>query len=384
VDKAFSLYSSQYAIAFKDDDGEVRSVVFERRNRVSNHPIPQISPIETDEDLSDAIQYFHHAVDDGLSAQSGFSGISSGSSTIRRRVTVKVHITVDYDGHLSDACSAASFDDDDDMDFCAGSPDSCLSFDEPLELARGQHRIVRHTTSSSTVSDSPQAASLALSDHPLDDDWLQDQHRLAREASVGVTPPPSDYQISLHSHGSLASSRDLGLLRISTGGGACERVRRDGPKSPSRELHESWFDEQERLSREAHIPVSVFKPSSTSTMRNIGSAAARRCRRRLSEQRRLLGESHTRLPAIYETLEDSDDKLGSDADVEHDLGTVSDSTPKVAAQKQPFDFPDTDSRPDPDFWKDLVSASAVLEAISRKPIPCDHCCQVRPPTPACR
>lgn len=78
-------------IAYKDDDGEV-------------------TDIATDTDLTEAIQYFQAGTDDPptSSAASILSGRSFGS----RRITLRVHITVDYDGpSLSDTSSLASMDD---------------------------------------------------------------------------------------------------------------------------------------------------------------------------------------------------------------------------------------------------------------------------------
>lgn len=77
-------------IAYKDDDGEV-------------------TDITTDSDLTEAIQYFQAGSDDPpiSSAASILSGRSFGS----RKITLRVHITVDYDGpSLSDTSSLASMD----------------------------------------------------------------------------------------------------------------------------------------------------------------------------------------------------------------------------------------------------------------------------------
>ena len=90
VEQCFSLSATSYAIAYKDDDGEV-------------------TDITTDSDLTEAIQYFQAGSDDPptSSAASILSGRSFGS----RRITLRVHITVDYDGpSLSDTSSLASMD----------------------------------------------------------------------------------------------------------------------------------------------------------------------------------------------------------------------------------------------------------------------------------
>ncbi|KAG1728086.1 hypothetical protein EDB19DRAFT_168367 [Suillus lakei] len=90
VEQCFSLYATSYVIAYKDDDGE-------------------ITDITTESDLTEAIQYFQAGSDDPplSSAASILSGRSFGS----RRITLRVHITVDYDGpSLSDTSSLASME----------------------------------------------------------------------------------------------------------------------------------------------------------------------------------------------------------------------------------------------------------------------------------
>jgi hypothetical protein len=84
------LNATSFTIAYTDDDGEV-------------------SDITTDTDLTEAIQYFQAGSDDPplSSAASILSGRSFGS----RKITLRVHVTVDYDGpSLSDTSSLASMD----------------------------------------------------------------------------------------------------------------------------------------------------------------------------------------------------------------------------------------------------------------------------------
>jgi hypothetical protein len=90
VEQCFSLYATSYAIAYKDDDGEV-------------------TDITTDSDLTEAIQYFQAGSDDP--PISSAASILSGRSFGNRKITLRVHITVDYDGpSLSDTSSLASMD----------------------------------------------------------------------------------------------------------------------------------------------------------------------------------------------------------------------------------------------------------------------------------
>ncbi|KAL5537219.1 hypothetical protein ACEPAF_1042 [Sanghuangporus sanghuang] len=90
VEQSFSLQAFSFSIAYKDDDGEV-------------------TDITSDVDLTEAISYFQAGVDDlpVSSAASILSGRSFGS----RRITLKVFVTVDYDGpSLSDTSSLVSLD----------------------------------------------------------------------------------------------------------------------------------------------------------------------------------------------------------------------------------------------------------------------------------
>lgn len=90
VEQCFSLYATSYAIAYKDDDGEITNIT-------------------TETDLTEAIQYFQAGDDAPLSSA---ASILSGRSFGQRKVTLRVNITVDYDGpSLSDTSSLVSLDD---------------------------------------------------------------------------------------------------------------------------------------------------------------------------------------------------------------------------------------------------------------------------------
>ncbi|KAJ7931772.1 hypothetical protein B0H13DRAFT_2247444 [Mycena leptocephala] len=90
VEQCFSLYATSYAIAYKDDDGEV-------------------TDITTDSDLTEAIQYFQAGGDDP--PLSSAASILSGRSFGTKKITLRVTITVDYDGpSLSDTSSLASLE----------------------------------------------------------------------------------------------------------------------------------------------------------------------------------------------------------------------------------------------------------------------------------
>lgn len=84
VEQGFALYTSSYAIAYEDDDGE-------------------LTPIATDDDLTEAIAYFHSGSDSA--STSSFSSAFSCA----REVTLVVRVAVAYDGpSLSDSASLAS------------------------------------------------------------------------------------------------------------------------------------------------------------------------------------------------------------------------------------------------------------------------------------
>ncbi|KAJ3516934.1 hypothetical protein NLJ89_g803 [Agrocybe chaxingu] len=89
VEQCFSLPPASYAISYKDDDGEITTIV-------------------TDADLVEAIQYFQAGDDAPLSSA---ASILSGRSFGLKKITLRVTITVDYDGpSLSDTSSLASLE----------------------------------------------------------------------------------------------------------------------------------------------------------------------------------------------------------------------------------------------------------------------------------
>ncbi|KAG6869213.1 hypothetical protein C0993_009076 [Termitomyces sp. T159_Od127] len=107
IEQCYSLSHTSFAITYKDDDGE-------------------ITTITSDTDLTEAIQYFHAGDDVPLSSA---ASILSGRSFGSRKVTLKVQITVDYDGpSLSDTSSLISLDEYRGRN---GSQQS-FSFDSPV------------------------------------------------------------------------------------------------------------------------------------------------------------------------------------------------------------------------------------------------------------
>ncbi|KAG9092807.1 hypothetical protein FS749_015435 [Ceratobasidium sp. UAMH 11750] len=89
VEECFSLAASSFTISYTDDDAEV-------------------TDITSDSDLTEAVAYFQ--VGDDLPPSSNASAYSSRSSG-PRKITLRVTVTVDYDGpSLSDTASLVSLD----------------------------------------------------------------------------------------------------------------------------------------------------------------------------------------------------------------------------------------------------------------------------------
>ena len=89
MEECFSLSATSYAISYKDDDGEITNIA-------------------TDDDLTEAIQYFQAGDDPPLSSA---ASILSGRSFSPRKITVRVTISIEYDGpSLSDTSSLASLE----------------------------------------------------------------------------------------------------------------------------------------------------------------------------------------------------------------------------------------------------------------------------------
>ncbi|KAG9128258.1 hypothetical protein FRC07_002217 [Ceratobasidium sp. 392] len=89
VEECFSLAASSFTISYTDDDAEV-------------------TDITSDSDLTEAVAYFQ--VGDDIPPSSNASAYSSRSSG-PRKITLRVTVTVDYDGpSLSDTASLASLD----------------------------------------------------------------------------------------------------------------------------------------------------------------------------------------------------------------------------------------------------------------------------------
>ncbi|KAF7798026.1 hypothetical protein EIP86_009238 [Pleurotus ostreatoroseus] len=91
VEQCFSLSATSYAITYTDDDGET-------------------TDITNESDLTEAIRYFHPGGDDP--PMSSAASILSGRSFGRSKITLRVKISIEYDGpSLSDTSSLASMDD---------------------------------------------------------------------------------------------------------------------------------------------------------------------------------------------------------------------------------------------------------------------------------
>ncbi|KAF8738996.1 Zinc-binding domain, present in Dystrophin, CREB-binding protein, partial [Rhizoctonia solani] len=88
IEECFSLAASSFTISYTDDDAEV-------------------TDINSDSDLTEAVSYFQAGEEIGSSAGSVYSYRSSGP----KKITLRVTVTVDYDGpSLSDTASLASME----------------------------------------------------------------------------------------------------------------------------------------------------------------------------------------------------------------------------------------------------------------------------------
>ncbi|KAH9930304.1 uncharacterized protein B0H18DRAFT_1116990 [Fomitopsis serialis] len=90
VEQGFSLFTTPFAITYTDDDGEVTDIC-------------------TEPDLTEAIRYFSPVHEERPISSS--SSIMSGRSLTRGKITLRVRITVEYDGpSLSDTSSLVSLE----------------------------------------------------------------------------------------------------------------------------------------------------------------------------------------------------------------------------------------------------------------------------------
>lgn len=148
-------------ISYKDDDGEV-------------------TDISTDSDLTEAIQYFQAGSDDPppSSAASILSGRSFGG---KRRITLRVHIMVDYDGpSLSDTSSLASLEE------YKGRNKS------NAELSWMEVGLAGELEDNRSHAASPFEHALSLSARDRGAAWLRDQNERTVKAMLGATPEPSE------------------------------------------------------------------------------------------------------------------------------------------------------------------------------------------------
>ncbi|KAH7913852.1 hypothetical protein BJ138DRAFT_1145144 [Hygrophoropsis aurantiaca] len=174
VEQCFSLYATSYVIAYKDDDGEV-------------------TDITTESDLTEAIQYFQAGTDDPplSSAASILSGRSFGS----RRITLRVHITVDYDGpSLSDTSSLASMEEYKGRN---GSQQS-FSFGAPtVELDDDSVTVSSRDTGAIYTNETTRVGTPHTNEETQEARWKEDNFSLNdasshQEGSIDVLDSPGD------------------------------------------------------------------------------------------------------------------------------------------------------------------------------------------------
>lgn len=210
-------------VSYKDDDGEV-------------------TDISTESDLTEAIQYFQAGSDDPplSSAASILSGRSFGG---RRRITLRVHITVDYDGpSLSDTSSLVSLEEYKGRNKSNGE----LSWTEMGSIGEVQDNR-SHTSS-------PFEHALSQSAQDRGAAWLRDQNARTIKAMLGATPEPSESDSQENIDGDLALQRDpRGKYYYSYTGGSC---------STHDSGYEDWVSIKDGDGPSASSPAEHIRPNS--------------------------------------------------------------------------------------------------------------------------
>ncbi|KAF9047190.1 hypothetical protein BDZ89DRAFT_1099279 [Hymenopellis radicata] len=171
VEQCFSLSASAYAITYKDDDGEVTDI----RNEM---------------DLTEAIQYFQAGTDDPplSSAASILSGRSFGS----RKITLRVHISVDYDGpSLSDTSSVISLDEyrsrnGSELSFSFGTPSVIEPDDDSVTVSSKDTGMHSRPSSAAHLRPTDRASQLSG-----ESSYAVPSGRSARSRSPAVRGPRS-------------------------------------------------------------------------------------------------------------------------------------------------------------------------------------------------
>ncbi|KAF8623215.1 hypothetical protein AX15_006453 [Amanita polypyramis BW_CC] len=162
VEECFSLTGTSYMIAYKDDDGEITN-------------------ISTDDDLSDAVDFFNDGNDDAPPPSN--SSIFSGRSTGSKKITMHVEVNIEFDTHLSDTASLDEYRDDsetqfsqpfdsvrrepeDDDDVTVSSRDYIVA----SNLSNGRYVLENESLSQHLSS----SAGFSLPDHAEEDDVIED------------------------------------------------------------------------------------------------------------------------------------------------------------------------------------------------------------------
>ncbi|KAG8929183.1 hypothetical protein FRC02_005915, partial [Tulasnella sp. 418] len=190
VEQSFSLFASTFSITYKDDDGE-------------------ITEITNDYDLAEAIHYFQAG--DDTPAGSAASVISARSTSSSRKITLRVNITVDYDGpSLSDTSSLASVEEyrnrriqDDQLSLGGGDSLSGLGYgsvgirdmdDDVVTVSSRDHPSIAGFSSLSGISSGrvvPNNPS-SRSRQPLPTNYRLPGHSVPSVATSPPSPPLSE------------------------------------------------------------------------------------------------------------------------------------------------------------------------------------------------
>ncbi|KAJ1306894.1 hypothetical protein OPQ81_007879 [Rhizoctonia solani] len=181
IEECFSLAASSFTISYTDDDAEV-------------------TDINSDNDLTEAVAYFQLGEDIGSSSGSVYSYRSSGP----KKITLRVTVTVDYDGpSLSDTASLAS------MEEYAGARARAQRIRHPAAAAAAPHGVPDDFSLSGTddgedgiveTTDVFQRLRLDTSSTSLPSErgvqWLREQNAYTMRTVLGVEPEPSVSEVT--------------------------------------------------------------------------------------------------------------------------------------------------------------------------------------------
>ncbi|PVF94534.1 hypothetical protein CPB86DRAFT_808508 [Serendipita vermifera] len=213
VEQCFSLYASPFIVSYKDDDGEV-------------------TDINSDEDLTEAIQYFHSG-DDGPISSSASAYSSRSSSSSGRKIVLRVDVHVDYDGpSLSDTASLSSLEEYKDRK-ANGS-----EFSFSLSSESGSSSLMKFKQN---VAEPEEEARTTIAAQSTTDQTTP-QPTLQTQSQVGSLASTNSFSLLQRSGGPTRVPSHQTLPPLST-----ESIIRQPPQPPPKEEIQNTTDVFERL-----------------------------------------------------------------------------------------------------------------------------------------